>query len=117
MRSWAAGLSDGACRAAACAGRDPAAPVERRAIGRDGHSPSLAPTQKRKVSLQAVSSQSQPQAVSKLREGSLPAWAETAERGFGPHKRIEPGAGAARAMMEIALMLISTIRTKVIRRR
>jgi hypothetical protein len=48
-----------------------------------------------------------------LQKGSLPAWAETAERGFGPRKRIEPGAGTARAMMEIALMLISTIGTKL----
>ena len=84
---------------AACAGRDPAAPVEGRATGRDGRSPSLAPTQKRKVSLQAVSRQSQPQAVSKLREGASPTWAETAERGFGARKRIEPGAGTARAMI------------------
>ena len=44
--------------------------------------------------------ESQPERLATvLREGSLPAWAETAERGFGARKRIEPGAGTARAMI------------------
>jgi hypothetical protein len=37
--------------------------------------------------------ESQPERLATvLREGSLPAWAETAPRGFGARKRIEPGA-------------------------